>query len=229
MDTKQIIFELASTLCPEKIAELVNSSIELGDEFIDGQNKIIDTAIKLAEENYTISNELLKAEQTLTMLEKTAGAVDTLKKHGPAFAKVVGGTALTGLTLNLMNDLVSHAHESVTRNRNFNRMMEYMPELKDYDQKQVKYIFDSLHMTAGPDVTRDPVSAAYYVKNNVELQPNLGNSRNISELLGIKQNRERANRINDISLLREKRESELSNIKDKREAERHKRDMENRS
>lgn len=209
MDTKQIIFELASTLCPEKIAELVNSSIELGDEFIDGQNKIIDTAIKLAEENYTISNELLKAEQTLTMLEKTAGAVDTLKKHGPAFAKVVGGTALTGLTLNLMNDLVSHAHESVTRNRNFNRMMEYMPELKDYDQKQVKYVFDSLHMTAGPDVTRDPVSTAYYVKNNVELQPNLGNTRNISELLGIRQNKERMDRImTDSTVLKEKRENE---------------------
>jgi hypothetical protein len=178
--TKEDLLKVAYEQYPDGIDFIFNSSIELaGTEYISKMASIMDDAVA-----------------QVNSLTKQAGFADALKNHGKDVAKGVGTAALTGVAISMLNDLVQNAHESVTRNRNFKKMLEYAPDLKQReDQKAIRGIFDSLHTLAGPKVSGEPHVAAEFVKTQIEYVGGAGgfsNAKNISDLVGARNNIERS-------------------------------------
>jgi hypothetical protein len=82
--------------------------------------------------------------------EKTAAA--DFNRFGMAF----GGTLLAGLGASMATDLYDAAKRGLTKGRNFQRVMEANPELKQFDKKVLKSSFDTLHRYT-PEFTADPI------------------------------------------------------------------------
>ena len=166
----------------------VNELAEYGDtDFFSKTASIMEDAVRLS-------------NQTKLNIEKQAGMgsklMEGIKTHGPDVGKSVAGAALTGLAVSMLNDLATTAHESLTRNRNFKRMMEYAPDLKEHDPKAVKGTFDSLHTLAGPKVTGEPHIAAEFVRTQVQLVGAGGgfsSAKNLNDLVGTRNALDRVN------------------------------------
>jgi hypothetical protein len=174
--TAETLLAEANRACEEGFNFVYNSLGELKDtDFPVKMAAIIDQTVKMTNE-----------------MAKEASFMSGLKSHGKDIAKGVGGAALTGVAVSMLNDLVTNAHESLTRSRNYNKMLEYAPELKEHeDPKLVRGIFDSLHTLAGPKVTGEPHIAAEFVRTQASLAGAGGgfsNAKNISDLVGTRKN-----------------------------------------
>lgn len=175
---KDTLLKIASEIYPDAIDYIVkvanDLSVEDREELIFSNNAILEDAIEQISKN----DELLKE----------ANATPTFGQSAKNFAKGIGATALTGISIAVLNDLVQNAYSAATKDRNFNKMIEYAPDLKNYDQKKVKAIFDSLHELSGPKVTGLPHIASDFVRQHSELPGGLSNPKNLSDLVGIRRN-----------------------------------------
>lgn len=72
------------------------------------------------------------------------------------FGMALGGTLLAGLGASMATDLYDAAKRGLTKGRNFQRVMEANPELKQFDKKVLKSSFDTLHRYT-PEFTADPI------------------------------------------------------------------------
>lgn len=97
--------------------------------------------------------------------EKTAATAD-FKGLGLAIA----GSAAAGLGGALASDLYDAARRGLTKDRNFKRIMEMNPGLKNQvdDPKRLRTAFDTLHRYA-PDFTSDPSLGGSVLKSMVNL------------------------------------------------------------
>lgn len=79
----------------------------------------------------------------------------------------VGVASIIGSAL--VNDMYGAARSALTRNRNYERMLEADPELKDHPANKVKAYFNTLHEKGGPDMSSDPLIASGFVRQQLEL------------------------------------------------------------
>jgi hypothetical protein len=122
------------------------------------------TAEALAEVDPAFLPEVRQDFQTIcdVTLEKVAGG----PSQGPGlggFALAVGGTMAAGLATAIATDLYDAARRGLTKSRNFKRLMQANPDLKDYDQKRLKESFNTLHRY-GPEFTADPLMGGSLLK-----------------------------------------------------------------
>ena len=142
MNQKELL-ESAQTHCPElmqKTATLLAATEKLDED---------------------ISKEVLQDFHTITNFtsEKLASTGDYVK--GMTTAMI--GTAAAGLATAVATDLYDAASRGFTKARNFKRIMEANPDLKNYDKTMVRRSFDALH-TYGPEFTADPLMGGSYLK-----------------------------------------------------------------
>lgn len=90
----------------------------------------------------------------------SAGFKQGLGLAGAGIAGMVG-TAL-------VNDMYSAAKSALTKGRNFERMIQAEPELKQYPADKVKAYFNTLHEKGGPEMSGDPVLASAFVKQQLD-------------------------------------------------------------
>ena len=118
-------------------------------------------------------------EITAYSTEKVAAAGGS--SLSPAGVAIGLGTALgVGLAGAVAVDLYDAAKRGLTKGRNYNRMMSNNPDLKAFDQKDLKRSFDTIHRYA-PEMTADPSLAANLVKGLAVSPENVVG--NVNELL----------------------------------------------
>lgn len=161
-----------------------------------GDTDFFSKTASIMEDAVQLSNQAIEKVASAGSPGLAGKALQGLKAHGADIGKSVAGAALTGLAVSMLNDLATTAHESLTRNRNFKRMMEYAPDLKEHDPKAVKGTFDSLHTLAGPKVTGEPHIAAEFVRTQVQLVGAGGgfsSAKNLNDLVGTRNALDRVN------------------------------------
>lgn len=97
---------------------------------------------------------------------KTAGIGSAGKDIFIAGAKGVGATVVAGLGVAIASDLYNAARRGLTSGRNWKRMMEANPTLRDHNQQEVRRAFQMVQRNA-PDVAADPMAAGSLVFNVV--------------------------------------------------------------
>jgi hypothetical protein len=85
---------------------------------------------------------------------------------GVAGLKAVGATVVAGLGLALATDLYNASKRGLTTGRNWKRMMQSNPTLKDHPPAEVRRAFKMVQEHA-PDVASDPMAAGALVYNVV--------------------------------------------------------------
>lgn len=83
-----------------------------------------------------------------------------------AGAKGVGATIVAGLGLAVATDLYNASRRGLTSGRNWKRMMQSNPTLKDHPPAEVRRAFKMVQQHA-PDVASDPMAAGALVYNVV--------------------------------------------------------------
>lgn len=122
-------------------------------------------------------------------IEKLAAAPTS--SFGSALAGSIGSAVVGAVA----SDLYDAAKRGLTKGSNFQRIMEFNPELKKFDKKQLTAAYDTLHRFA-PEFTADPNLGGQILHNMADL-PN--NQRVMIESL-IKQRKElRDTRKNQLS------------------------------
>lgn len=151
----------------EKIAEMSPEAIQTANTF--GRTLGGDVVESLARNR-------LPVEKQASM---SAGFKQGLGLAGAGIAGMVG-TAL-------VNDMYSAAKSALTKGRNFERMVQAEPELKQYPADKVKAYFNTLHEKGGPEMSGDPVLAAAFVKQQLDFH---GSSiiDQVNKIVGIREN-----------------------------------------
>lgn len=72
------------------------------------------------------------------------------------FTMALGGSLAAGLGATMATDLYDAAKRGLTKGRNFKRVMDANPELKQFDNKVLRSSFDTLHRYT-PEFTADPI------------------------------------------------------------------------
>lgn len=100
---------------------------------------------------------------------KTAGALsEWAKRTSIGAGTAVAGTVGAGLGIALATDMYNAARRGLTSGRNWKRMIEANPELKEkHKLEEVRKHFNSLHRAA-PDVAADPLAAGAAVHNLIQ-------------------------------------------------------------
>lgn len=89
---------------------------------------------------------------------KTAGLKDFAKSVGTGAAASIAGSVAVGLGLAVATDLYNSARRGLTSGRNWKRMMDANPHLREKEIGEVRRNFHALQRTA-PDVASDPLAA----------------------------------------------------------------------
>jgi len=180
---KEFLLKFAAESFPEEVDFILKTAEVIDDEdkeeYMFSLNAIMEDTVEQIGKNKEVFKEASIKEASFAEGAKN-------------FGKAVGATALTGVTVAMLNDLVSSAHEAITRNRNFNKMVAYAPDLKERDPKTVRAVFNALHSLGGPKITSEPHVAAEYVRNQVDLPGSMSNPKNISDLVGARSNIDRS-------------------------------------
>lgn len=96
---------------------------------------------------------------------KTAGFTDWAKDVGAKAGTSATVGVLTGLGLSVATDLYNSARRGLTSGRNWKRMLESNPRLReDHSVAEVRKAFNMLQRHA-PDVASDPLAAGAFVHN----------------------------------------------------------------
>lgn len=120
-------------------------------------------------------------------LEKVAGVPPIVKEKLLGAGALVGTAIAAGLGTSIATDLFDAAKRGLTKSRNFKRIMEANPGLKNVaEPKRLKPAFDMVHRYA-PDFTSDPMLGGSLITAIVNQPP--GHEYNlIKELLGARKN-----------------------------------------
>jgi hypothetical protein len=97
-----------------------------------------------------------------------AGIKDLAKWKGPK--SYVGQIALTGLAVGSALGAVEgvqRLHTALTYKRDYESMLDFAPEIKNFDAKQVKARFDTLRKF-NPEMSSDPLVASSWIKQTIE-------------------------------------------------------------
>lgn len=125
--------------------------------------------------------------------EKVAGLPDSVKTRAIGVAASIGAGIAASLGTAVATDLYDAAKRGLTKSRNFKRIMQHDPTLKDAvpgsDKKTIKNTFDMLHRYA-PDFTADPVLGASILRAAFEtpgheedqIQKLLGSRKNLADI-----------------------------------------------
>ena len=107
-----------------------------------------------------ISEEM--AEKGLALLKEGKGPT-TIKRFGQTAALGLGvGAGLAGVEA-----AAKALGQVVTYKRDYEKMMDFAPELKNYDQEQVKARFNTLRRF-NPTMSTDPLVSSSWVKQTME-------------------------------------------------------------
>jgi len=124
-------------------------------------------------------------EVAAEMREITAYALGKSKEAsvGGFFADVgkgIAGTVVLGLGTAIATDLYNASRRGLTSGRNWKRMIEANPALKDHPQERVRSAFHMLQRHA-PDVASDPMAAGAMVYNVVHSGEMEGSAHKLME------------------------------------------------
>ncbi len=173
------ILDNAENMMPKLANDLNMSLIEL-DEFFDRELSAIEKNASAAD----------AVKKSIPLLERT-----TLGGHAARGALGIGGAALTGISLSLLNDLYNKTKLSLTEKSNFENMLKHNPDLKEAPKEHVLSVFKTVHRLGGPDISGDPNIAGSMVRNNVILG-DYGKGvdiRGFNDLINAKSNHTRGN------------------------------------
>lgn len=103
-------------------------------------------------------------------------------------AAIVGTGVAASLGSAIATDLFDAAKRGLTKGRNFRRIMEHNPNLKNeiHDKSRLKPAYDAIHRYA-PDFTRDPLIGGSLLKSLAN-QPSGNEYQLITNLLGSRKN-----------------------------------------
>ena len=129
-----------------------------------------------------------------------AGIGAAAEKAAPYIgAAGLGAAGIVGTSL--VNDMYSLARNAVTRNRNYEKMLNADPELKEYPAEKVKAYFNTLHEKGGPEMSGDPLIASAFVKQQLELPPQFLLEQ-VHKLVGTRANIDKSKSGGNIDLAR---------------------------
>jgi hypothetical protein len=139
-------------------------------------------------QNFEFKDELIVEQQEL--LERVDEAIEKQASMSAGFKQGLGlaGAGIAGMVgTALVNDMYSAAKSALTKGRNFERMVQAEPELKQYPADKVKAYFNTLHEKGGPEMSGDPVLAAAFVKQQLDFH---GSSiiDQVNKIVGIREN-----------------------------------------
>jgi hypothetical protein len=104
-------------------------------------------------------------------LARNSLPVEKQANIGAGFKQGLGlaGAGIAGMVgTALVSDMYHSAKSALTKGRNFERMVQAEPELKQYPADKVKAYFNTLHEKGGPEMSGDPVLAAAFVKQQLD-------------------------------------------------------------
>lgn len=130
----------------------------------------------------------LEEISTVTM-EKSAGISPVIKDKLFNAAGIAGTALAVGLGTSIATDMFDWSKRVLTKGRNFKRIMNFDPSLKEVPasgRKTLKNTFDMLHRYA-PDFTADPVLGSGLLRSLVNV-PVGGEREQIEKLIGARKN-----------------------------------------
>ena len=110
------------------------------------------------------------------MADAGRGALSLLGKG----ALITGGGVATGLVLNAANSLYRAITQGMTKSRDFSKMVQAHPELRQLEATTVHRAFNTLHKF-NPEMASDPFVAASFVKKVNEF--GMVDHKTVSELM----------------------------------------------
>jgi hypothetical protein len=121
-------------------------------------------------------------------LEKVASMPDSIRKGAIGVAAIVGTGVAASLGSAIATDLFDAAKRGLTKGRNFRRIMEQNPNLRNeiHDKSRLKPAYDAIHRYA-PDFTADPLIGGSLLKSLAN-QPSGNEYQLITNLLGSRKN-----------------------------------------
>lgn len=123
-----------------------------------------------------------------SVMEKAARVVGAGGNLGGAlgaaapWGKAIGGIVATGVATDLAGDLYDAVRRGITKGRNYKKMLEANPELKDEAKENpaVKSSFETLHRF-NPEFSADPYIAGQFVNQSVNIGPDLGGMKDLAQ------------------------------------------------
>lgn len=109
-----------------------------------------------------MANPVIKIENIMPS-GKTPKPQKSFRKFVGKGALTVGGIAAVG---GAMAGL-SKAYDALTFKKDYEDMLDFAPEIKDYDEKAVKARFQTLRRF-NPEMSRDPLVASSWIKQTIE-------------------------------------------------------------
>ena len=112
--------------------------------------------------NVNLPQEALDALRSIS--RKPRGGIGaSIKRLGARAGLVGGGIALGAGAL----AGVAKAHDALTFKKDYENMLDFAPEIKDYDEKAVKARFNTLRRF-NPEMSSDPLVASSWIKQTIE-------------------------------------------------------------
>jgi len=128
-----------------------------------------------------VAGEFQKIAERVCTKTKTADIASGAKDFGMGVGKTLAGVVAVGLGTAIATDLYNASRRGLTKGRNWKRMMEANPELKESDKATVSRHFTSLQRHA-PDIAADPLAAGAAVQRLMS-QPELRYDQQLRELM----------------------------------------------
>lgn len=147
-----------------------------------------DFAQELLEEFEMISDVTMEKSAAAPVSALSKVFSNPVGKQAIGVAAVVGAGIAASLGTAVASDLYDAARRKLTKARNFKRIMEYNPRLKEEvnDPARIKPAYNAIHRYA-PDFTADPMLGASLLKSLAN-QPPGGEHVLLTSLLGSRKN-----------------------------------------
>jgi hypothetical protein len=133
-----------------------------------------------------VVEEFQKISQRVSEKTKEAGVKDFLTGVGKNALGITAGTVAAGIGLAIATDLYNSARKGLTKGRNYRRMMEANPELKNiekqYGKERFNTMFGVLHRNA-PDLAADPFFSGAFMSRTVPADKDLAAGEEFVETL----------------------------------------------
>jgi hypothetical protein len=113
--------------------------------------------------NVKLPQEALDALRAVGGPRKTKGVWPAVKRLGSR-GLIVGGAIAAG-TAGIAG--LAKAHDALTFKKDYENMLSFAPEIKDYDERAVKARFNTLRRF-NPEMSSDPLVASSWIKQTIE-------------------------------------------------------------
>jgi hypothetical protein len=115
-----------------------------------------------------VSSDFQKIAERALQKTKTAAIGEAAASFGKSVGKTLAGVVAVGLGTAIATDLYNSARRNLTSGRNWKRMIESNPALKENELGRVRTHFNALQRHA-PDVAADPLAAGAAVDRLMHL------------------------------------------------------------